>query len=104
MTVSLWLGTTGRLDKVPTEDVAAVRARVPRLPAPLSTTRSWPASATRLKFEDDTESSLTEAYDSFLDQFETSEGGSIHVGDQVKEEALEDDELEQEQIVKQKRG
>ena len=46
MTVSLWLGTTGRLDKVPTEDVAPVRERVPRLPAPLSTTRSWPASAT----------------------------------------------------------
>ena len=34
MTVALWLGTTGRLDKVPTDDVAALRARVPRLPAP----------------------------------------------------------------------
>ena len=57
-----------------------------------------------LKFEDDTESSLADAYDSFLDQFETSEGGSIKAGNEAKEEALEDDELEQEQIVKQKRS
>jgi F-type H+/Na+-transporting ATPase subunit alpha len=43
------------------------------------------------------------AYDSFLDQFETSDGQSIKAG---KEEhvALEDEDVEQEQIVKQKRG
>ena len=35
MTVSLWLGTTGRLDRVPTGRRAALRERVPRLPAPL---------------------------------------------------------------------
>ena len=35
MTISLWLGTTGRLDRVPIERRAALRARVPRLPAPL---------------------------------------------------------------------
>ena len=57
-----------------------------------------------LKFEDDTESSLSDAYESFLDQFETSEGGSIKVGHEPEAEALGDDELEQEQIVKQKRG
>ena len=58
----------------------------------------------QLQFEDDTASALEGAYDSFLDQFETSEGGSIHVGESVHEEAMEDEELEQEQIVKQKRG
>ena len=57
-----------------------------------------------LQFGDDTEEPLIKAYDSFVEQFETSEGGSIHVGDKVKEEAMEDDELEQEQIVKQKRS
>ena len=36
MTVALWLGTTGRLDKVPAERRAALRERVPRLPAPLA--------------------------------------------------------------------
>ena len=104
MTVSLWVGTSGRLDRVPDRGRAPVRAGVPRLPAPLSTARSCRRIRETLKFEDDTEKSLIEAYDSFLDQFETSEGGSIKTGKDVKEEALEDDELEQEQIVKQKRG
>ena len=47
---------------------------------------------------------LAGAYDSFLDQFETSEGGSIKVGHEPQAEALEDEDVEQEQIVKQKRG
>ena len=47
MTVALWLGTTGRLDKVPTERRAALRERVPRLPAPLRTRASCPRSASR---------------------------------------------------------
>ena len=54
------------------------------------------------KFEDSTEDQLASAYDSFLDQFETSEGGSIKVGHEPEAEALEDED--QEQIVKQKRG
>ena len=54
------------------------------------------------KFEDDTATSLEGAYNSFLDQFETSEGGAIKVGNEPEAEALEDED--QEQIVKQKRG
>jgi F-type H+-transporting ATPase subunit alpha len=54
-------------------------------------------------FSDDTSSSLESAYDSFLDMFETSEGQSIRAGKE-EHEALPADELEQEQIVKQKRG
>jgi len=54
-------------------------------------------------FTDDTASALEDAYDSFLDQFETSEGGSIKPGKE-EHEALEDEDVEQEQIVKQKRG
>ena len=53
------------------------------------------------KFEDDTESTLTEAFDSFIQQFETQDGG-VQPGTDAKENALEDEE--QEQIVKQKRG
>ena len=34
MTVSLWAGTSGKLDKVPDRRRAPLRARVPRLPAP----------------------------------------------------------------------
>src|SRR4029079_7016789 len=103
MTVSLWLGTSGRLDKVPTEDVARFEREFIDY---LRRSHEDALSAIResLKFEDATEQSVSEAYDSFLDQFETSEGGSIKVGKDVHEEAMEDDELEQEQIVKQKRG
>ncbi len=102
MTVSLWTGTTGRLDKVPTDDVLRFeeefidyvkRSHGGILDAIRETTT----------FEDDTASSLEDAYDSFLDQFETSEGGSIKPGHE-EHEALDEDDVEQEQIVKQKRG
>src|SRR4051795_3349508 len=103
MTVSLWIGTTGRLDKVPAEDVLRFeREFLDYL------RRSHEGILTSIrdtqKFEDDTASSLEDAYNSFLDQFETSEGGSIKVGREPQAAALEDEELEQEQIVKQKRG
>ncbi|CAB4747935.1 F0F1 ATP synthase subunit alpha [Nocardioides ginkgobilobae] len=100
MTVSLWLGTTGRLDKVPVGDVLRFeqefidyvkRSHGGILDAIRETT----------KFED--EDGLAAAYDSFITQFETSDGGSIKVGHE-EAEAMEDDELGQEQIVKQKRG
>ncbi|MEV5000780.1 F0F1 ATP synthase subunit alpha [Nocardioides sp. LML1-1-1.1] len=101
MTVSLWLGTSGRLDAVPTDDVLRfegefldyLRRSHDGLLAGIRETQ---------KFED--EDGLVAAYDSFLNQFETSEGGSIKAGHEPEAEALGDDELEQEQIVKQKRG
>jgi F-type H+-transporting ATPase subunit alpha len=102
MTVSLWLGTSGRLDKVPTEDVLRFEQEFLDY---LRRTHEGVLSGIResLKFDDDTEQSLVSAYGSFLDQFETSEGGSIKAGHE-EHEALEDEDVEQEQIVKQKRG
>ena len=102
MTVSLWLGTSGRLDKVPTEDVLRFEQEF------LDFTRRshgdlLDAIASSQKFEDETESGLEKAYDDFLDQFETSEGGSIKAGHE-EHEALEDEDIDQEQIVKQKKG
>ncbi|MGA8257169.1 MAG: F0F1 ATP synthase subunit alpha [Nocardioides sp.] len=103
MTVSLWIGTTGRLDKVPADDVLRFEGEFLDY---LRRSHEGILSAIResLKFEDDTESALSDAYDSFLDQFETGDGSSIKVGHEAPAEALEDEELEQEQIVKQKRG
>jgi len=97
----LWIGTTGRLDAVPTEDVLRFESEFLDF---LRRGHDGILSAIResLKFEDDTDSSLSDAYDSFVDQFETSEGGSIKVGNEPEAEALEDED--QEQIVKQKRG
>jgi F-type H+/Na+-transporting ATPase subunit alpha len=102
MTASLWTGTTGRLDKVPTEDVLRFEGEF------LDYLRREHAGILDTiretnDFSDDTEHALEGAYDSFLDQFETSEGGSIKAGKE-EHEALPEDELEQEQIVKQKRG
>jgi F-type H+-transporting ATPase subunit alpha len=102
MTASLWLGTTGRLDKVPTDDVLRFESEF------LDFLRREHSGildtiAETNKFEDDTESSLEDAYNKFLEQFETSDGQSIKAGKE-EHEALPEDELEQEQIVKQKRG
>ncbi|WP_028637554.1 F0F1 ATP synthase subunit alpha [Nocardioides sp. URHA0032] len=103
MTVSLWIGTSGRLDRVPTEDVLRFEREFLDY---LRRSHDGILSTIResQKFEDDTEQSLAGAYDSFLDQFETSEGGSIKVGNEPQAEALEDEDVEQEQIVKQKRS
>ena len=102
MTASLWAGTTGKLDKVPTPDVARFEREF------LDFLRREHAGILdgiheSRDFTEDTAKSLESAYDSFLDQFETSEGQSIKPGKEVHE-ALEDEDVEQEQIVKQKRA
>jgi F-type H+-transporting ATPase subunit alpha len=103
MVVALWTGTTGRLDRVPVDDVLRFENEFLDY---LRRSHDGILSTIResQKFEDDTNSSLEEAYDKFLDQFETSEGESIKVGHEPEVEPTTDDELEQEQIVKQKRG
>jgi F-type H+-transporting ATPase subunit alpha len=102
MTVSLWLGTSGRLDRVPVDDVLRFEQEFLDY---LHRSHDGILTAIRetQKFED--EEGVAAAYDSFLDQFETSEGDSIkRPGHEPEAEALEDEDVEQEQIVKQKRG
>ena len=103
MTVSLWAGTSGRLDRVPAGDVLRFEREFLDF---LRRSHENLLGGIResLEFTDDTESALGDAYDSFLDQFETSEGESIKPGTDPKVDAVTDEELEQEQIVKQKRG
>ncbi len=100
MTVSLWAGTTGKLDRVPVEDVARFeREFIDYL------RRSHPGILDTIRetndFTDDTSQSLESAFSSFSGQFETGEGGSIRAGNETHE-ALEDEE--QEQIVRQRRS
>jgi F-type H+-transporting ATPase subunit alpha len=99
MTVALWIGTTGRLDKIPTDDVLRFEREFLDY---LKRSHDDILGSIRdtQKFEDDSE--LASAYDSFLEQFETSDGDSVQAGTGDREEALEDEE--QEQIVKQKRS
>ncbi len=102
MTASLWAGTSGKLDKVPNEDVARFEREFLDF---LRREHGGILDGIRESREltDDTAETLEKAYESFLDQFETSEGGSIKAGKE-EHEALEDEDVEQEQIVKQKRG
>jgi F-type H+-transporting ATPase subunit alpha len=102
MTASLWLGTTGRLDRVPVDDVLRFESEFLDY---LRRSHEGILSTIRETndFSDDTASSLEDAYNAFLDQFETSEGESIKPGKE-EHEALADEDVEQEQIVKQKRG
>ena len=53
--------------------------------------------------DDEAEAVMESAYNDFLNQFETSDGQSIKAGKE-SHEALEDEDVDQEQIVKQKRG
>jgi len=102
MTASLWLGTTGRLDKVPTDDVLRFESEFLEY---LRRSHDGVLSSIResMNFTDDTAHAMEEAYNSFLDDFETSEGESIKPGHE-EHEALADEDVEQEQIVRQKRG
>src|SRR5215217_3222202 len=102
--VSIWAATTGKLDPVPLQDVSRFetefldflrRSHGPVLDAIRESGR----------FEDDNEQALEDAYTEFLKQFETHEGEQIIVKAGHEEfEALSDEDVEQEQIVKQKRG
>jgi F-type H+-transporting ATPase subunit alpha len=100
--VSIWAATTGKLDKVPVSDVHRFEAEfldyVKR-----SHTGVLDAIRESGKFEDSSAEALDGAYESFLDQFETGDGGSIKAGHE-EFDALGDEEVEQEQIVRQKRG
>jgi F-type H+-transporting ATPase subunit alpha len=96
------MGTSGLLDVVPVDDVLRferefldhLRREHPEILQTIRETKEFP---------DDTESATKDAYDSFLDQFETSEGGSLKPG-REEHQALDDEDVEQEKIVKQKRG
>ncbi|GAC1530519.1 MAG: F0F1 ATP synthase subunit alpha [Marmoricola sp.] len=103
MTVSLWIGTTGRLDIVPVEDVLRFEGEFLDY---LRLSHAGILSTIResTKFEDDTEAALAAAYDSFLDQFETSDGHSVKPAAAEPVDPTTDAELGQETIVKQKRG
>jgi F-type H+-transporting ATPase subunit alpha len=100
--ISIWAGTAGKLDVVPVPDIRRfesefldyLRRDHGGILEGIRETRGW---------DDDTTAALESAYDSFLDQFETGDGQSLRAG-REEFEALEDEDVLQEQIVKQKRG
>ena len=100
--VSIWAATRGKLDDVPVSDIHRFETEFLDY---LKRSHAGILDAIREsgKFEDDNEQALDGAYDSFLDQFETGDGQSIKAGHE-EFDALADEDVEQEKIVKQKRG
>jgi F-type H+-transporting ATPase subunit alpha len=99
--VSIWLGTTGKLDPLPVDDVRRFEREfldhLRRSTAVLKTIRETG------DLTDDGVAELERQYESFLQGFSTSEGGGVRAGHE-EAEALEDTDVEQEKIVRQKRG
>ena len=99
--VAIWLGTSGQLDDVPTGDVRRFEQEM--LDHLRRHTKLLGAIRESLDFSDDTQAALTEAVTEFKRGFRTGEGTTLSVGKETAE-ALDEAQVEQEQIVRQKRG
>ena len=102
--VSIWLGTTGALDKIAVSEVRRFESELldhlRRNGKVLETIRETG------KLEDDTAKALEDEVNTFREGFTSehdAEHGAVEAGHE-ESEALEDESVEQEQIVRQKRG
>ncbi len=100
--VSIWAATSGKFDPVPVQDVSRFEQEFLEY-IKFQHEGIFDAIRESAKFEDDNANALDEAYEEFLNRFETSEGERIKAGHE-EFDALGDEDVEQEQIVKQKRG
>jgi F-type H+-transporting ATPase subunit alpha len=98
--VSIWLGTTGQLDSLAVEDVRKFEREF--LDHLRRTTSVLKTIAETNKFSDDTAAALEEEVKSFKQEFAGGQGGGIQVGTEESAPA-EDEDIEQERIVRQKR-
>ncbi|CAB4550732.1 MAG: F0F1 ATP synthase subunit alpha [Actinobacteria bacterium] len=100
-TVSIWAGTTGKLDDVPKEDILKFEREfldhLARKTQILTTIRETN------NLEDDTIKALEKEVEHFKKMFQTSKGTPLISGDESKVEALASEEITQEKIVKQKK-
>jgi F-type H+-transporting ATPase subunit alpha len=99
--VSIWTGTTGQLDSIAVEDVSRFETEFLDY---LRREKKGLLDAIResKKFEDETRSGLEDAVKAFKEQFAASGAENTPVGHEADPGELEL-EVEQEQIVKQKR-
>ena len=100
--VAIWTGTSGKLDLVPTEDVRRFEREfldhLRRNSQVLDTIRE-----TR-DLGDDTGAALEEQMAAFIRGFSTGEGKPLVQAGREESAPLADEDVEQEQIVRQKRG
>jgi F-type H+-transporting ATPase subunit alpha len=100
-TVSIWAGTSGKLDEVPVEDVLRFESEfldyLKRNSKVIETIRETK------NLEDDTIRELDQAIDKFKKGFQTGQGVPLSSLGNEAVNALEEEEVNQEKIVKQKR-
>ncbi|CAA9308577.1 MAG: ATP synthase alpha chain [uncultured Friedmanniella sp.] len=98
--VSVWAGINGQFDEVPTDDVLRFERE---LLDHLRRNGSVLGNIRETKvFDDDTAAALTEEITRFKGGFQTSEGKLL--AGREEHASMAEDEVEQEQIVRQKRG
>ncbi|MDP9219394.1 MAG: F0F1 ATP synthase subunit alpha [Actinomycetota bacterium] len=100
--VSVWLGTTGQLDDIAVEDVRMFEQDF------LTKLRSNGKALTTIRetgeFGEDTEAALKSELDAFKRGYAKDSDTAVHHAGHEEAEAMEDEDVHQEQIVKQKRG
>ena len=98
--VSVWAGLNGKFDEVPVDDVLRFEQEL------LDYLRHQDDVLVTIReskvFDDDTAQAVAKHIDDFKQGFQTSDGKLL--AGREEHQALESDEVEQEQIVKQKRG
>ncbi|HYP45082.1 MAG TPA: F0F1 ATP synthase subunit alpha [Propionibacteriaceae bacterium] len=98
--VSVWAGINGQFDEVPTDDVQRFESEL------LDHLRHHGSVLQNIRetkqFDDDTASALTDEIARFKQTFQTGDGKLLAGREEHK--AMAEDEVEQEQIVRQKRG
>jgi F-type H+-transporting ATPase subunit alpha len=98
--VSIWSGTTGKFDDVPVDDV--LRFERDFLDYLRRESKVLDSIRESGLFDDDSAQAVTEALNAFKPTFQTSEGTLL--GTEAEAEAMDEGDVEQEQIVRQKRG
>ena len=98
-TVSIWAGTTGKLDEVPVEDVLRFEGEL--LDYLRRNTKVLTTIRETNNLENDTVAELEKAVETFKKSFQTK-GGDL-LASVLPAEALDESEVNQEQIVVQKR-
>ncbi len=100
--VSIWLGTTGSLDDVDTSDVRRFEAEL--LDQLRRSGKVLPVVKETGQMSEDTEAELKSEVEKFKQNFTTGEGKPLIQAGHEESEALDEDDVEQEQIVRQRRG
>ena len=100
--VVIWAGTTGQLDEITVGDIKSFEEQFLDY---LRREKSGLLEAIRetKKFDDDTEAGVLEAINAFKEQFLAGGKEAVPLGHEAEAGALAEDEVEQVQIVKQKR-